>query len=155
MQRDPTRKSSFQWPKTTRSSSSYICVWRKALCQPFGLSAGHTLYVFMLGHWLHNNFSNWRWMFDPQTHNLYQMFGNIWKLWKCCGRCLMGKNSKFHHFANTQSLPLIPREPQSKLMSIEQSLLQAGQTILINYTIYTLVMFWIPSLYNWKAHLLI
>ena len=103
VEKDNTRVSKFQWPITVHPGSSCTKLWRKALHTMFGLAAGITIY--MLGIWLHNDFSKWKCLFDPNTNLVFQVFGRIWKVWARSGSGALGRASTFCYSNNALSLP--------------------------------------------------
>ena len=105
VQKDFTRKSIYNWPRTIWPGSTSIKVWRKALRKTFGLTAGTTTHE--LGPWLHNDLSNWLWFYNPPTQLIYQRFGVIWKVWQSSRRGgPLGRIPKFRYVTNALTKPL-------------------------------------------------
>jgi hypothetical protein len=102
--RDEDAYTPYLWPRQPRPDERSWRLWRKALRESFP----HTnrRLTTPLGSWHDGHRDQWRWFYQPHTNNLYQRFGNMWRIWqRTSRRGRVGRLPKFRYHSNSIGLP--------------------------------------------------
>ena len=106
VQRSPSRKSKYTWPRVPRPGASAIKLWKSALRKTFELKNGKIGY--QVREWLYQPSSTWMWFYSPHNQLVYQRFGAIWRVWKRSRSTQQQRERRaftIRYFNNALSLP--------------------------------------------------